>query len=44
MSALRKIALANSKNRAVAKPDPLPKHFGTLEEAGLFWNTHDSAN
>ncbi len=24
------------------KRDPLPEHFGSIEEAGDFWDTHDS--
>ena len=23
------------------KPDPIPEHFGSIEEAGEFWDTHD---
>jgi hypothetical protein len=26
------------------KRDPLPKEFGSLEEAGEFWDTHDSTD
>lgn len=31
------------KNRT-KKRDPLPEHFNSLEEAGEFWDTHDSAD
>ena len=31
------------KNRK-RKPDPLPEHFSSLEEAGEFWDTHSSAD
>ena len=24
-----------------SKREPIPKHFGTLEKAGEFWDTHD---
>ena len=24
--------------------DPVPKHFGTVDEAGQFWNDHDLAD
>jgi hypothetical protein len=41
----RKKAMANSRHKAKLKTrNPLPNHFGSLEEAGLFWDTHDSAN
>jgi hypothetical protein len=37
--------MATSRHKAKLKTrDPLPKHFGSLEEAGLFWDTHDSAD
>jgi len=37
--------MANPKHKARSKTiDPLPKHFGSLEEAGRFWDTHDSAD
>jgi hypothetical protein len=26
------------------KRDPLPEEFGSLEEAGEFWDTHDSTD
>jgi len=36
--------MANQRDRAEQKKKaPLPKHFANLEEAGLFWDTHDSA-
>ncbi|MDQ3009865.1 MAG: BrnA antitoxin family protein [Acidobacteriota bacterium] len=34
---------SNSKPKKI-QPDPLPKHFASLEEAGEFWDTHDSAD
>ena len=36
-----------AKSRIKAKPQktiPLPEHFAGLEEAGSFWDTHDSAD
>jgi len=37
--------MATSRHKAKLKTrDPLPKHFGSLEEAGPFWDTHDSAD
>jgi hypothetical protein len=38
--------MANTKNRSKVKKqrDPLPEQFNTLEEAGEFWDTHDSAD
>lgn len=36
--------MANQRDKAEQKKKaPLPKHFANLEEAGLFWDTHDSA-
>jgi len=36
--------MANEKNKAVKKRDPLPERFTTIEEAAEFWDTHDSAD
>lgn len=38
--------MANTKDKKAKKTqlDPLPKHFANLEEAGEFWDTHDSAD
>lgn len=37
--------MATSRHKAKLKTrDPSPKHFGSLEEAGLFWDTHDGAD
>ena len=37
--------MANTKNKNLTrKHDPLPKHLNSLEEAGEFWDTHDSAD
>jgi CopG antitoxin of type II toxin-antitoxin system len=37
--------MANTKSKNLtAKHDPLPKHFSSLDEAGEFWDTHDSAD
>ena len=36
-----------AKSRVKAKPQkkiPLPEHFASLEDAGAFWDTHDSAD
>lgn len=35
---------ARSKTKAAKRPDPLPEHFASLEEAAEFWDTHDSAD
>ncbi len=36
--------MAKSKPKArTSKKEPLPDHFASLEEAGMFWDTHDSA-
>ena len=37
--------MANQRDKAKQKKEaPLPKHFANVEEAGLFWDTHDSAD
>jgi len=33
-----------SKTKAAKKPDALPEHFASLEEAAEFWDTHDSTH
>jgi len=36
---------ASSRNiKSPRRREPLPEHFGSLEEAGAFWDTHDSAD
>ncbi len=30
--------------KTTKRRDPLPEHFGSLEEAAEFWDTHDSGN
>lgn len=32
------------KQTSKKKRDPLPEHFASLEEAGEFWDTHDSGD
>jgi len=34
---------ASRKIRKPKRRDPIPEHFSSLEEAGTFWDTHDSA-
>ena len=36
--------MATRKTKRAKPPDPLPEHFESLEEAGKFWDTHDSAD
>ena len=37
--------MANTKNKNLTgNLDPLPKHFNSLDEAGEFWDKHDSAD
>ena len=38
--------MANAKNKKAKKapPAPLPAQFASLNEAGEFWDTHDSAD
>lgn len=38
--------MANIKSRVKSKKqrDPLPEHFGSIEEAAEFWDTHDGAD
>lgn len=36
--------MANARNKTPKRRDPLPEHFGSLEEAGKFWDTHDSGD
>jgi hypothetical protein len=38
--------MPRKKSKAATKKvrDPLPEHFKSLEEAGEFWDTHDSAD
>jgi hypothetical protein len=31
-------------NTKVKRPDPLPEHFSSLDEAAEFWDSHDSAD
>src|SRR2546422_11547809 len=38
------MASTNSKTRKRKGRDPLPKHFGSIDEAAEFWETHDSAD
>jgi hypothetical protein len=33
-----------NRQGAKKKRDPLPEHFASLEEAGEFWDTHDSGD
>ena len=30
--------------RGKKQRDPIPQHFGSIEEAGEFWDTHDLAD
>lgn len=36
--------MAKVKTAETRKRDPLPEHFASLEEAGEFWDTHDSGD
>jgi hypothetical protein len=37
--------MANVKSRGARhRREPLPERFGSVEEAGEFWDTHDSAD
>jgi hypothetical protein len=37
--------MANPKDKRKPKEKiPLPKHFSNAEEAGIFWDTHDSSD
>ena len=36
--------MASTRSKTTKHRDPLPEHFKTLEEAGEFWDTHDSAD
>ena len=36
--------MANTRNKKTKTRDPLPEYFGSLEEAGEFWDTHDSGD
>ena len=36
--------MANKRNKPRKGRDSLPDHFETLEEAGDFWDTHDSGD
>jgi len=36
--------MANARSKATKRRDPLPEHFSSLEEAGEFWDTHDSGD
>ena len=36
--------MAKEKVKAKCQRDPLPEHFASLEAAGEFWDTHDSAD
>ncbi len=33
-----------AKTTATKQRDPLPEHFNSIEEAGEFWDTHDSGD
>jgi len=33
-----------AKAKTKKKRDPLPDHFNSIEEAGEFWDTHDSGD
>ncbi len=35
---------AEQLNEPIKERDPLPESFGSLEEAGEFWDTHSSAD
>lgn len=36
--------MASTKSKTTKRRDPLPEHFGSLEEAAEFWDTHDSGD
>jgi hypothetical protein len=36
--------MANARSKTTKRRDPLPEHFSSLEEAGEFWDTHDSSD
>ncbi len=36
--------MANARSKKTKRRDPLPAHFNSLEEAGEFWDTHDSGD
>jgi hypothetical protein len=36
--------MANARGKTTKPRDPLPEHFNSLEEAGEFWDTHDSGD
>ena len=36
--------ITKAKKPSKRKRDPLPDHFNSLEEAGEFWDTHDSGD
>lgn len=36
--------MANARSKTTKPRDPLPEHFSSLEEAGEFWDTHDSGD
>jgi len=36
--------MANARSKTTKRRDPLPEHFSSLEEAGEFWDTHDSGD
>jgi hypothetical protein len=38
------MANRRSNSRVKRRPDPLPEHFRSLDEAAEFWDTHDSAD
>ena len=36
--------MANTRSNTTKRRDPLPDHFNSLEEAGEFWDTHDTTD
>ncbi|MEO6726195.1 MAG: CopG family antitoxin [Blastocatellia bacterium] len=38
------MAKAKAKVASKKQRDPLPEHFNSIEEAGEFWDTHDSGD
>lgn len=38
------MASKRSNTKVKRRPDPLPEHFRGIDEAGEFWDTHDSAD
>jgi hypothetical protein len=38
------VKLASRKTKRAKPRDPLPEHFESPEEAGKFWDTHDSGD